>query len=324
MSTAPRRKPVTKPLIITKPIEAILRAIHFYRFMASMDLACLLYSPKSITYVRDILSSLAGGEDFKNGQFLYRFRLPSFSSGGGVRIFTLGSKGRDFLANELGLPVDWYYRPSKTKYLSYSQVQHNLLLTRLLVAAHAWAAKQPDFELVKTRICYELAKTAATLEVSIEGKTEKLKVVPDAWILVELLNNVEHKYYFPITLEVDRGTEFKDKFIRHLRSRIEFIRSGAYSKMFGTEAVIIAYVTTGDRPEYQESRRRAMTAWTRGILKELNMEEWATIFRFHSLCLADIYQSDIFEAPVWYRPDSSSPVPLFTPSSAMKGKVYGQ
>jgi protein involved in plasmid replication-relaxation len=304
--------PAKKPFILTSRLEEILRAIYFYRFMTSMDLSRLLYSPKSITYVRDILSSLAGGEDFKNGQFLYRFRLPSFSSGGGVRIFTLGSKGRDFLANELGLPVDWYYRPSKTKYLSYSQVQHNLLLTRLLVAAHAWAAKQPDFELVKTRICYELAKTPATLEVTREGKTEKLKVIPDAWILVELLNNGEHKYYFPITLEVDRGTEFKDKFIRHLRSRIEFIRSGAYKKMFQTDAVLIAYVTTGERPEYRETRRATMCAYTREVLSDLHMENWSHIFRFASVVFDELYTTPMFDEPVWYRPDSPTPVPLLT------------
>jgi hypothetical protein len=178
-----------KPLIITKRIEEILRAIYFYRFMASLDLACLLYSPKSITYVRDILTSLAGGADFKPAQYLYRFPLPNMSLGGTTRIFTLGSKGRDYLANVVGLPVDWYYRPAKLKHLSYSQVLHSLLLTRTLVTAAAWCAKEPSFRLAKVRICYELAREAATIEVSKETlpagkqrKSEKLKVIPDAWI----------------------------------------------------------------------------------------------------------------------------------------------
>jgi hypothetical protein len=300
--------PAKKPFILTSRLEEILRAIYFYRFMTSMDLARLLYSPKSITYVRDILSSLAGGEDFKNGQFLYRFRLPSFSSGGGVRIFTLGSKGRDFLANELGLPVDWYYRPSKTKYLSYSQVQHNLLLTRLLVAAHAWAAKQPDFKLVRTRICYELAREAATVEINKEGKVEKLKVTPDAWI--EFERNDGKK--FPILLEVDRGMEHGKKYMSHVRSRIEFIRSGAYKKMFQTDAVLISYITTGDLPEYRESRRKAMCRFTQGVLSDLHKETWAPIFRFASVEFNQLYSTPLFEdEPVWYTLDSPTPVPLF-------------
>jgi hypothetical protein len=300
--------PAKKPFILTSRLEEILRAIYFYRFMTSMDLARLLYSPKSITYVRDILSSLAGGEDFKNGQFLYRFRLPSFSSGGGVRIFTLGSKGRDFLANELGLPVDWYYRPSKTKYLSYSQVQHNLLLTRLLVAAHAWAAKQPDFKLVRTRICYELAREAATVEINKEGKVEKLKVIPDAWI--EFERNDGKK--FPILLEVDRGMEHGKKYMSHVRSRIEFIRSGAYKKMFQTDAVLIAYITTGDLPKHRESRLKAMCRFTQGALADLHMENWSSIFRFASVEFDQLYSTPLFEdEPVWYALDSPTPVPLF-------------
>jgi hypothetical protein len=307
MSTAPRRKPAKKPFTINQRIEEILKALHFYRYMTALDVAHLLYSPSSLTYVRGTLSSLAGGADFKPAQYLYRFPL-NMSLGGPTRIFTLGSKGRDYLANEVGLPVDWGYRPSKTKYLSYSQVQHNLLLTRLLVAAHAWAAKQPDFELVKTRICYELAKTAATLEVSREGKTEK-KVIPDGW--VEFERNDGKK--FPILLEVDRGMEYSRKFKRHVRSRIEFIRSGAYKKMFQTDAVLIAYITTGERPEYRETRRAAMCAYTREVLSDLHMENWSSIFRITSIEYNQLFTTPLFDEPaVWYRPDSPTPVPLFT------------
>jgi hypothetical protein len=296
-----------KPFIINQRIEEILKALHFHRYMPALDVAHLLYSPGSLTYVRGTLSSLAGGADFKPAQYLYRFPL-NMSLGGPTRIFTLGSKGRDYLANEVGLPVDWGYRPSKTKYLSYSQVQHNLLLTRLLVAAHAWAAKQPDFELVKTRICYELAKTAATLEVSREGKTEK-KVIPDGW--VEFERNDGKK--FPILLEVDRGMEYSRKFKRHVRSRIEFIRSGAYKKMFQTDAVLIAYITTGERPEYRETRRAAMCAYTREVLSDLHMENWSSIFRITSIEYDQLFTTPLFDEPaVWYRPDSPTPVPLFT------------
>jgi hypothetical protein len=313
MSTAPRRKPVTKPFILTQPIEKVLAAIHFHRYMAAQDVARLLYSPKSITYVRDILSSLAGGEDFKTNQYLYRFRLPS-SSGGSVRIFTLGSKGRDFLANEVGLSVDdWYWRPYKCKHYSYSQVLHNLILTRFLVAAAAWCARQPDFKLIKTHICYELAKSPATVKVANAGKTEKLKVIPDAWIEVEKLKNGEHEHYQAIMLEIDRGSEYRQKYIHHLLSRIAFIKSGAYRNLFETEAVVIAYVTTGDRPEYRETRRKAMCRWTQEVLAELHMENWSNIFRFSSVQFDQLYTTTIFDEPVWYQPNSPTPAPLFTP-----------
>jgi hypothetical protein len=234
--------------------------------------------------------------------------LPTSSIGSSEKIYTLGSKGRDFLANEMRLPVDWWYRPYKVKHLSYSQVIHNLTLTRFLVAAHAWAAKQPDFKLVRTRICYELAREAATVEINKEGKVEKLKVIPDAWI--EFERNDGKK--FPILLEVDRGMEHGKKYMSHVRSRIEFIRSGAYKKMFQTDAVLIAYMTTGDLPEYRETRRKAMCRWTQEVLDELHMENWSNIFRFSSVQFDQLYTTPIFDE-LWYQPNSPTPVPLFTP-----------
>jgi hypothetical protein len=84
MNTARGRKPATKPLIITKPLEAILKAIHFYRYMATQDVCRLLYSPRSLSHVREILSLLAAAN------YLYRFELPHTSRGNTERIYTLG------------------------------------------------------------------------------------------------------------------------------------------------------------------------------------------------------------------------------------------
>jgi hypothetical protein len=310
MCTARARKPAKKPLIITKPIEAILKAIHFYRYMATQDVCRLLYSPRSLSHVREILSLLAAAN------YLYRFELPHTSRGNTERIYTLGSKGRDYLANVLGLPVDWYFRPYKLRHFGASQAQHNVALTRVLVAAQSWAAKQPDFKLVQTRICYELVRTPATISLTNKGKAESLRVIPDAWLLFEQTKGGELEHGYPVLLEVDRGMEYREKFKRHVHSRLEFIKKGgAYSKLFGTEAVIIAYLTTGELPQYRESRRKAMCSYTMEVLAESHKEAWAPIFRFHSFLLEDMYDTDLFEAPVWYMPHSPTPVPLFSPAS---------
>jgi hypothetical protein len=320
MKTALARKPAKKPFIINQSIEKVLRAIYFHRFMTALDVAYLLYSPSSLTYVRGNLSSLAGGADFKTAQYLYRFPLllPNRSLGGMTRIYTLGSKGREFMANEIGLPVDWFFRPNKVRHLSYGMILHSLLLTRTLCAAAAWAAKQPNFRLNQTRNCYELAREAATVEVSKDTrlaskqkKTERLRVIPDAWL--EFERNDGKK--FPILLEVDRGMEHSRKFLRHVRSRIEFIRSGGYKKMFKTDAVSIVYLTTGERPEYRETRRTAMLAWIQAVLAELHMENWSHIFRVASAEFDQLFTSPIFDDLVFYKPDSPTPVPLFSPAS---------
>jgi hypothetical protein len=109
-----------KPVVLTQRIEEVLTAIHLYRYMTALDVAHLLYTPSTIARVRGVLSALAGGEDYRNSQYLYRFPLPGTAPGTKEKIYTLGSKGRDFLAHEIGLPVDWYFRPYKVKHLSYS------------------------------------------------------------------------------------------------------------------------------------------------------------------------------------------------------------
>jgi hypothetical protein len=61
----------------------------------------------------------------------------------------------------------------KLKFLSYSYVLHNLILTRTLIAANCWASEHPDFALVGQLICYELPG----------------KVIPDGWLLFEEQTN---------------------------------------------------------------------------------------------------------------------------------------
>jgi hypothetical protein len=300
-----------KPVILTARTEEILKAIHLYRYMTALDVARLLYSPASITYVRGILASLAGGEDFAPNQYLYRFSLPTTSVGTKEKIYTLGSRGRDFLAREVGLPVDWYFRPHKVRHLSYGQLLHSLILTRFLVAAAVWAGKHPDVRLAQIRTCYELAQASPTVaQAQARGKAPR-KVIPDAWLLFERRKEGAPACFFPLLLEIDRGMEYQHKFKEHVRARIAFVKQGgAYTQLFGQSAVTIAYVTTGQRPEYRESRRAAMCAWTQEILAEQKKERWASVFRFHSLALEDIYTSNLFEEPVWYRPDSTLPVGL--------------
>jgi hypothetical protein len=302
----------TLPLrLLTAREEAILRTVYTYRYMTALDVAHRLFSPTSLTHVREILTRLAGGEDFKTHQYLYRFCLPTPAPGGRERIYTLGVKGRDFLSEAVGVPVDWYFRPHKLKHLSYSLLVHNLLLTRVLVAAHRWSRQRPDFRLLKMRTCYELAQAGVSASSTKPNKGEVPPVVPDAWLLFERLKDGAHEHDFPVLLEIDRGREYREKFKRHVRTRLEWIASGQYREHFGTPAVLIAYLTTGQRPEYRESRRQAMCQWTREVLREQRKENWAGVFRFRSVEFEKIYQSALFEAPLWYRPDSDTPMPLW-------------
>jgi hypothetical protein len=292
MKTANKQKLSPTPLTLTEPQERILRATHFYRFLLTTDICRLYWSLSSLTYVRDLLANLA------KHKYLYRFQHPSVHSSGigSERIYTLGAAGRKFMEKS-GFKIDWYYRPHRIKLASYGAVLHNLLLSRTLIAASVWAKKQPNFKLIKTRICYELAREAPSIQlINAKGEREMVKVIPDSYLLFQKLNNNKHERFYQVFIELDRGTEFKRRYIKAIRAHLEFTKdSGAYRRLLGMEPknVIIAYITTGDRPEYRESRRQAMCEWTREVLSQsdltqsLQVRPAEMIFTFNFQCLTD-------------------------------------
>lgn len=131
-----RGKKENRPFVLGRRGEEILRHMHFYRFMTALDVCYLMYSPSSLNRVRSLLAELSGGGDFVENQYLYRFRVPDVEMGT-HRVYTLGSRGRDFLESEFGISSSWYFRPDKVRHLSYSQIMHSLALSRFLVAAVA-------------------------------------------------------------------------------------------------------------------------------------------------------------------------------------------
>jgi protein involved in plasmid replication-relaxation len=282
--------------LLTDRDQEILKVIHFYRYMTAIDVAYRLFSPSSRTHVREILTSLAGGGDKKPDQYLFRFGMPKATVGNVERIYTLGNRGRDFLVNHTDLPINWYFRPSRMASLNYNVLVHSLAVTRFLVAAHFWSKKQDIFKLIQTRISYELANTPGR-----EGNT----IIPDGWLLFERQDGKRGA----ILVEIDRGTEYQQRFKEHVTSRLEFVQSGACEKLFGEQVYRICYVNVGNSP-YKETRRKTMLAWTREVLRELEKENWTSIFRFTDVAI-DVYSANLFEEPVWFQPDSSKGGKLF-------------
>jgi Replication-relaxation len=281
-------------LPVTPTEEEILKTISSYRYMTALDVAYSLFSPKSLTYVRSILTRLAGGDDFQERQCLYRFPWPTGKAGNPERIFTLGSAGREVVQN-LGIPVTWYYRPSKTGRLNSSYLAHQLLVTRFVICACRFTSEQPDYTLEDVRLCYDL-------ERSLRDRTGEA-VVPDAWL--HFARDDGRK--FPVLVEIDRGTEDQERFKNHIKGRLEFIRSGDYAQVFGTQAVVIAYATTGRIQAHADTRRKTMCAWTMEVLRERKLERWASIFRFtSSVVYTRLYEEGkaLFTKPMWCQPDA--------------------
>ena len=298
----------SKPrLVLDQKAEQILRAVYFYRFMGALDVCTLLYSKGALTRVRHALARLSGGADYVTREYLYRFQLPG--EGNPERIYTRGSRGRDFLANEVGLPVNWYFRPEQVKHFSHAHVVHSLLLTRVLVAAKKFSEESVGIALLDRRISYELWKDPPIVQIAVDGQQQKVKVVPDAWLLFQRADGRRAS----VLLEIDRGRESQAAFKAHIAGRIEFLASEQYRQVFGVRSVRIAYTTTGERPEYQERRLQSMRNWTKEVLAEQRRESWADLFRFCSLSLDTVYQLPLFSGPVWKRIGSETPVGLLGP-----------
>jgi hypothetical protein len=290
------RRAAQEFLPLTPTEEEILKIMSAYRYMTAVDVAHCLFSPKSLTYVRGILTRLAGGDDGRERQYLYRFPWPSGKAGNPERIFTLGSAGRE-VVQSLGIPIEWYYRPSKTGRLSGSYLSHQLLLTRFVICAGRFASQNLDYSLADVRLSYEIERGHSS------GTGEA--VVPDAWLHFAREDNRK----FPVLVEIDRGTEYQERFKNHVRGRIEFIRSGEYARVFATPAVLIAYATSSNVSEHAETRRKTMCTWTMEVLGELELESWAGIFRFTSALVYRTLLEEgeaLFTKPVWYRPDEPS------------------
>lgn len=164
--------------------------------------------------------------------------------------------------------------------------------------------------LSQVKICYDLAGLAEVVDVEEKGKKEQAPVIPDGWLLFERQKRGGEPKRFPVLLEIDRGTMYRERIKRHVASGIEFVRGGGYRRVFGTEAVVIAYVAVGERGE--DGRRKALCGWTRELLKEQGRENWGNAFRISSVPFGKIYDSPLFEGKVWYKPGEETPVGLLT------------
>lgn len=202
MQNSARSRAKNKLVVLTEPAERVLKAVHFFRYMTVQDVTRLLYSPGSLTTVRAMLTDMSGGQDYRTNQYLYRFPFPSPTTGNRERLCTLGSRGRDVLARELGLAAEWYYRPDKVKHMGYSQMVHNLVLTRFLVAASSWGTRSLETRLARMRISYELARSPVSVTLMEEGNKVRVPVIPDAWLECERLRDGEVTGRFPVLLVV--------------------------------------------------------------------------------------------------------------------------
>jgi len=270
-----------RPHLLTQTDEAILRACAAYRYMTAEDVGNMFYRQGAFTHARALLRRLSGEQDFAEGEMLYRFRLPDAKPGNRTRIYTLGTAGRAYVEEVLGMPVAGTVRPEKARALGYYHLQHSLALTRVLVATGKWCREEGTHELSSVRTSYELSQLR---------QIQDLPAIPDAWLLITRLSDSKR---FPLLLEIDNGTEYRDKFKAHVKARLTFLESEQYREVFGLPAVTVVYLTLGGK-----DRRDHLKTWTEEVLKTGQSGVWRDLPVCQLPCSGNLHPAAVSGASV--------------------------
>lgn len=305
--TLPSGEPVQTPFILNSKEERILKAVHDLECVTLDDIIHLLqYSKKSRNYVGAILRKLSGGHDYDDQQLLYRQPLPIAAKGTKERAYCLGAKAWEVL------DIDDAYRSAKFRYLAYSPILHDLMLSRFLVVSTTYFAAHTDYKLLETRTCYQIARNPPRIPLTTNGKTATITVIPDAWLDIERVSDGKA---YPLWIEIDRSTENYQKFKQLLRHRLDVVNSRQYEKTFHTKDVLLCYVTTAKTSELADIRLHNMLRWTEELLpkEEPERQRLAAILRFTAVEYPNMYEQPhaLFTEPVWYQPLVNDQVPLF-------------
>jgi Replication-relaxation len=309
------KKPRLKPKGLTSTKEKILRAVGDLGIASAKQITRLLLKTGSLPYVRNLMSELAGGEDYYAAGYLCRcpFGMPH-TPGNLERLYTLGRAGREYLRAR-GVDVALWGRLQKASPVSLSFLLHHHAVSQFLVAIAAFA-RVYSYQVIETRTGFAMAKNLPRLTRVTDGQETRVNVIPDAWVYIERTAGTPPAIQgFPLWIEIDCGTESKAKFQQLVLDRINFIRYKGYETYFGTPAVLLVFLAVGASMDYRVARLHTMRKWTTQVLRAKGLDAWAALFRFSTLldeeCLFDRHV--LFLDPVWYLPYSDTPVSLFTP-----------
>lgn len=326
--------PQLPPLILTSKDEAILKLVAEYHMLTAQEITHLCYSKGSHTYARARLSALAGNTDYALGFPLYRLPFPS-ARGNRERIFTLGSTGRETLEN-LGLQIDWHFKPAKFRTYSHSYLLHDLTRNRFVVALLTWAkSTKPNLRL-ESRLSYKIAKQPPTVEIPVqhsilkEGKLVKIPVmtkvgvIPDGEIVVTNTSTGERLL---LLLELDHNTQARERLRTHIAALLAYIKSPHFRARYRNIPYRIIYATQGLTESASQARLAYLCDFTMQFLIERKHPQDSQYFRFASIDYARLYTDakHLLEKPAWYLPGDvkrQSPIPLFTEAPAQPQKEH--
>jgi hypothetical protein len=283
---------------LTETEEKILRAVNELHIVDAESITRLLSTKKACSHYSKLLTKLAGGADFTHTSYLLRFGMPH-APGNFRRLYTLTRRGAAFL-RELGVEADWWYMPKQASHNSFTFLTHQLSIAKFLVALSAFVRDYPEYELVETRTSYTMEKNPPTFTLVVGEREIKASVIFDAWAYISHPDR-EHA----LGIEIDAGSEARQKYQQLVLNRIEFIKSGQYEAYFHTPSVLLCYLVVGASRDYRISRLHTIREWVHEVLTKQQLTDWASVFRFSTLDESVYDTHMLFTDPVWLRADTT-------------------
>lgn len=310
LARLPRYKRVDRyrQLTIGRPKKAILEAVARYRYLDANQLAYLLFSPRSLTYVMDHCKEL-----FHAG-YLVRVYLPRTRPTGSSRaIYALDAKGYRYLAQAAAeARITWptrRFRPSEDAEREMPFLKHILESNSLLISAARLAKQRAEIQVADVRMEKEMRRDPMKVEIVAHRKehsdagqkVEKVAVIPDAWVDLRCGGTQQC-----IAFEVDhRGTQSIGVIQRKIYGYLAAF-DGPYQEKFGTKSITVAFVVRGS----PWSRVERLRLWTEAALTLKGKGSYADFFRFSNFDTLTTDPTEVFFSPMWFQPFTMSGVPL--------------
>jgi hypothetical protein len=284
------------------PSQKILIALAEYSYLTALQITRLLYSPGSLTYVKDKLKSLVD-----TGYALplagRRVNLPL--------IYTLSGEGRSYAAF-LGISTGKRFRPSEEheKADNFYFMRHTLAVNDILIAARLLAETVPGIILnrmiqerdLKRKIYVEVP------QVPQENRRthRKISIEPDAGLdftIEETWHQQKQTWQDFFHIEVYRtlppvAWRFKQK----VHGYVALAQTGQHEELFQTPALSIAVFAA------TVQQKAVLKRWTEEALREMPRE--GQRFFFTSIETAAASPTEMYLSPVWQQAFGEAPIPL--------------
>jgi Replication-relaxation len=279
---------------LRKAWEKLIIALAELDYLTTAQITRLLYSPASLTHVREQMKLLV-----ENGYVLplggRTVNLPL--------IYTLSSTGRQY-ASLLGVPPGKRVRPSEEADKGHNPyfLKHTMAVTDVLISARLLSQQVPGIVLNRIYTERELRRRIY-VEIAADDTTQHRTIClePDA----SCDFTIQDKWRDFFHIEVYRNLPPAEwRFKQKIAGYVAYLDSGNHEALFHTSALSIAAIAVS------KHMAEILKRWTEEALQKMGRPEEGDWFFFCSLDVASATPEELFLSPVWEQAFGAAKTPL--------------